>query len=171
MKGNRNEIADKSSRGVADQFVPDGGKERKYAPLDWRTWRYLELAVTTADEPLVLENLKTEYTAYPFTRVASFESDDPELDRIWQTGWDTLRICSHDAYMDTPYWERLQYLGDTRIEALVTYVTTGDDRLPRGSDRCVSRFPALRWHYLEPVSHQGVPEYPWFFPLLHRHGA
>ena len=33
--------------------------------------------------------------------------------------------------MDTPYWERLQYVGDTRIQTLISYTNTGDDRLPR----------------------------------------
>ena len=33
--------------------------------------------------------------------------------------------------MDTPYWEQLQYVGDTRIQALISYAVTGDDRLAK----------------------------------------
>ena len=33
--------------------------------------------------------------------------------------------------MDTPYYERLQYVGDTRIQALISYTVGGDDRLAR----------------------------------------
>jgi hypothetical protein len=33
--------------------------------------------------------------------------------------------------MDTPYYEQLQYVGDTRIQALISYVIAGDDRLGR----------------------------------------
>jgi hypothetical protein len=33
--------------------------------------------------------------------------------------------------MDTPYWERLQYIGDTRIQVLISYTVAGDDRLAR----------------------------------------
>jgi alpha-L-rhamnosidase len=33
--------------------------------------------------------------------------------------------------MDTPYYERMQYIGDTRIQALISYTVAGDDRLAR----------------------------------------
>ena len=33
--------------------------------------------------------------------------------------------------MDTPYWEQMQYIGDTRIQALISYSVAGDDRLAR----------------------------------------
>ena len=33
--------------------------------------------------------------------------------------------------MDAPYWEQLQYVGDTRIQALISYVVSGDSRLAR----------------------------------------
>ena len=42
-----------------------------------------------------------------------------------------LQMCSHETYMDCPYYEQLQYVGDTRLEALVTLVLTGDLCLPR----------------------------------------
>ena len=33
--------------------------------------------------------------------------------------------------MDTPFWEQLQYIDDTRIQALTSYAVTGDARLAR----------------------------------------
>ncbi len=130
-KGNRNEVGGKHLVGVADEFLPDGGAHREFAPLDWRTWRYVSLEVVTAAEPLRLERFTAAFTAFPFERRARFASDDASLTAIWDVGWRTARLCAHDAYMDTPYWERLQYVGDTRIQALISYTNAGDDRLAR----------------------------------------
>jgi len=129
-KGNRNEIAGKHILGVRDEFLPDG-PARTFTPLSWRTWRYLQLDVKTAEQPLRLEALRTWFTAYPFEERGAFESDDTALRAIWDIGWRTARLDAHDTYMDTPYWERLQYVGDTRLQALISYTVAGDDRLAR----------------------------------------
>ena len=130
-KGNRSEIAEKRIVGISDEFLPDGSQGRKFMPLGWRAWRYLQLDIKTEDEPLRVEGLRSWFTAYPFEEKGRFESDDPSLAKIWEIGWRTARVDAHDTYMDTPYWERLQYIGDTRIQALISYTVSGDDRLGR----------------------------------------
>jgi alpha-L-rhamnosidase len=130
-KGNRNEIQGRHIEGRRDEFVADGGAERRFAPLWWRTWRYMQIEVTTKAEPLRLDGLRAWFTAYPFDAKAAITGDIPELEGLWTTGWRTARLCAHETYMDAPYWEQLQYVGDTRIQALVSYVMTGDSRLAR----------------------------------------
>ncbi len=105
--------------------------DRVFQPLWWRTWRYLQLDVTTEDAPLRLDALRAWFSAYPFDAKAAIHGDIPQLDPLWQTGWRTARLCAHETYMDAPYWEQLQYVGDTRIQALISYVMTGDSRLAR----------------------------------------
>lgn len=117
--------------GLTDSFLPDGGSHRVFTPLWWRTWRYLDLDITTGSEPLTLESLKAYFTAYPFEQRAKFESADPDLAKIWDISWRTARDDAHETYMDTPYYEQLQYVGDTRIQALISYTVAGDDRLGR----------------------------------------
>jgi len=130
-KGNRNEIADKEISGIYDDFLPDGAKGRTFSPLVWRTWRYLQLDITTRDQGVDITQFRSWFTAFPFEERAKFSSDDPELSAIWSIGWRTARLDAHDTYMDTPYWEQLQYIGDTRIQALLSYTVAGDDRLAR----------------------------------------
>jgi len=129
--------------GLTDSFLPDGGQHRTFEPLWWRTWRYLDLDITTGDEPLTLESLTAQFTAYPFEERASFKSVDPDLAKIWEISWRTARLDAHETYMDTPYWEQLQYVGDTRIQALISYTVGGDDRLARQALRAfdASRIP------------------------------
>ena len=131
MKGNRNEIAGKHIQGIFDEFLPDGARHRTFMPLGWKTWRYLQLDIETADQPLKVEKLQTWLTAYPFEERGHFESNDDSLKPIWEIGWRTARLDAHDTYMDTPYYERMQYVGDTRIQALISYTVGGDDRLAR----------------------------------------
>lgn len=130
-KGSRNQIAGKHMEGIFDEFIADGAQKRRFMPLGWKTWRYLQLDLSTGDQPLRVEGLRTWFTAFPFEERASFHSEDDSLKPIWDIGWRTARLDAHDTYMDTPYWERMQYAGDTRIQALISYTVAGDDRLAR----------------------------------------
>jgi hypothetical protein len=130
-KGNRNEITGRHIDGITDHFISGGQASAVFEPLWWRTWRYLQIEVTTKSEPLKLESLRAWFSAYPFTDNAKVAGDIRDLDRIWQTGWRTARLDAHETYMDAPYWEQLQYVGDTRIQALISYVVSGDSRLAR----------------------------------------
>jgi len=142
-KGDRDEVGDRDAHGLKDNFLPDGGQHRTFEPLWWRTWRYLALDIETADEPLTLESLTAEFTAYPFEEKATFTSPDNDLKQIWDISWRTARLDAHETYMDTPYYEQLQYVGDTRIQALISYAVAGDDRLARQALEAfdASRFP------------------------------
>ncbi|MEI9970045.1 MAG: alpha-L-rhamnosidase C-terminal domain-containing protein [Terracidiphilus sp.] len=130
-KGDRDEVGDRNAHGLKDNFLPDGGQHRTFEPLWWRTWRYLDLDIQTADDPLTLESLTAEFTAYPFEEKATFTSPDNDLQQIWDISWRTARLDAHETYMDTPYYEQLQYVGDTRIQALISYAVAGDDRLAK----------------------------------------
>jgi hypothetical protein len=142
-KGDRDEVGDRKALGLTDSFLPDGGAHRTFEPLWWRTWRYLDLDITTGDHPLTLESLTAQFTAYPFQERATFAANDPDLAKIWEISWRTARLDAHETYMDTPYYEQLQYIGDTRIQALISYAVAGDDRLARQALLAFdqSRFP------------------------------
>jgi hypothetical protein len=130
-KGNRNDIAGRHAIGFHDIVLPDGGGQHTFEPLWWRTWRYMQIDIETGDEALTLNKLDAHESTYPFEQRALFDSGDAELQHIWEIGWRTARLDAHETYMDTPYYEQLQYIGDTRIQALISYAVTGDDRLAR----------------------------------------
>ncbi len=131
QKGNRDEIEGRTVRGVRDVFLPDGRARRRFTTLYWRSFRYIQMDVTTADEPLRVHDLHGIFTAYPFAERARFASDLPWLAEMWRMNWNGARIGAFETYMDTPYYEQLQYIGDTRVQGLISLYVAGDDRLLR----------------------------------------
>jgi alpha-L-rhamnosidase len=130
-KGNRDKIEGKTIVGVKDVFRPDGGERRRFQTLWFRTYRYVQVEIETADQPLRIHDLHGIFTGYPFELEAKFDSDLPWLRDMWTINWRGARLCAFETYFDTPYYEQLQYVGDTRIQALITLYMTSDDRLVR----------------------------------------
>jgi len=162
-KGHRDAFEGKRFVGYEDEVLPDGGAGRVFHPLWWRTWRYMRIEVETAAEPLTLDRLSVHFTGYPFEERARFDAADETLRRIWEVGWRTARLCAHETYVDCPYYEQLQYVGDTRIQALISYTVAGDDRLARQAidafDRSrrsegltFSRYPSAPQQFIPPFS-------------------
>ena len=132
-KGNRNDIDGKRFVGVKDELIADGRDAQTFTSLAWRTYRYMQLEIKTSDEPLTIDDLYGIFTGYPFELKATFTVDDATLEKIFETGWRTARLDAVETYMDCPYYEQLQYVGDTRIQAMVSLYNSGDDRLMRNA--------------------------------------
>ena len=140
-KGNRNEIEGKFFIGIGDTFRPDGGRRRLFEPLWWRAGRYLEILVKTAGEALVIERWMLGETRYPLSLESEFSCDDARLNNLIPLAIRSLQMCSHETYIDCPYYEQLMYAGDSRLKVLTTYMVTGDIRLPR---KAIAMFDASR---------------------------
>lgn len=130
-KGNRNEIDGKTITGLRDTIRPDGGAHRRFQTLWFRTYRYVQIEIQTAAEPLRVHDLHGIFTAYPFAEKARFKCAWPWIADMWTMNWRVARLCAGETYFDTPYYEQLQYVGDTRIQALISLYMSGDDRLVR----------------------------------------
>lgn len=131
VKGNRNRTEGKIIIGRNDKLISNGDTLQRFSTLDWRTFRYVNLHVETKEEALNIDDVSSTFVGFPFKMRASIDSTDPELHKILEIGWRTARLCAMETYTDCPYYEQLQYLGDTRIQALVSLFNSGDDRLLR----------------------------------------
>jgi alpha-L-rhamnosidase len=142
-KGNRNEVEGKVLIGRKDSILSSGAAHQVFETLAWRTYRYVVLNVNTADSPLTLDDVFGTFTGYPYQLKASLQTTDRTITDIFNIGWRTLRACTIETYMDCPYYEQLQYLGDTRIQALITLYNTGDDRIVKNflAQADMSRLP------------------------------
>jgi hypothetical protein len=133
QKGNRNVVDGKHIIGYQDLVISNGGPNQFYQTLWFRTFRYVELEIETKDEPLIINKFHSIFTGYPLQEKASFQCDDPVFSNIWKVGWHTQRLCAVETFFDCPYYEQLQYVGDTRIQSLVTYYVSGDTMLMRNA--------------------------------------
>src|SRR5438445_1254611 len=97
--------------------------------------------VETGADPLRVHDVSGIFTAYPFVERGKFDSDLSWLDGMWKMNWNGARIGAFETYMDTPYYEQLQYVGDTRIQSLISLYMSGDDRLVR---QAIEQFDASR---------------------------
>jgi len=132
-KGNRNETANKTLSGNQDLIISDGSDSQRFQTLWFRTFRYVELEIETRDEALTIDDLSSIFTGYPFEEKAVFRTDDPVLKNIWEVGWRTQRLCAVETFFDCPYYEQLQYVGDARIQCLVSSYVSGDLRMMRNA--------------------------------------
>ncbi|QDK80456.1 Bacterial alpha-L-rhamnosidase [Spirosoma sp. KCTC 42546] len=170
-KGNRNDVDGKTFIGKADSVLSDGSANQVYSPLWWRTYRYIRLVINTKTEPLVIDDLYGTFTGYPFEAKAKLQTENAELGKMLDIGWRTARLCAFETYMDCPYYEQLQYIGDARIQAMVSLFYAGDDRLARYGLTLMdhSRIPEGITLSRYPTDlHQQIPTFSlWWVAMLH----
>ena len=111
----------------------DGTAEsvERFEPLHWRAFRYVSLRITTVGEPLTVVSFRHAFTAYPYRMTADFACSDPAWERIWCAALRTMQLCSHETFEDCPYYEQMQYAGDTMITSKIALLVSGDYRLTR----------------------------------------
>ncbi len=130
-KGNRNELEGKRMVGVYDVVLPDGGLRRTFRPLWIRSWRYVQLDIETGADPFTLHDIYSEAVHYPAARSAVFETENDTLAALWDMGWRTLLLNAQETFVSDLSWERIQYIGDTKVQALAWMYLTDDYRLVR----------------------------------------
>jgi alpha-L-rhamnosidase len=169
-KGNRNDIEDKYWLGRKDSLIADGATHT-FETMTYRTFRYVRLTVKTESDALTLEDFKSVFTGFPFQAKATLKTDNPLIPQLLDVGFRTARLCAMETYMDCPYYEQLQYIGDARIQALVSLYYAGDERLVRqaldhmdhsriAEGITLSRYPT--------DLHQQIPTFSlWYIGMLH----
>lgn len=116
--------------GVQDVFFPSGSGDR-FETFWFRTFRFVRLEITTQDEALNFAPPVYYQTGYPLEIGTCLHSSVPWVGQVWEVSVNTLLRCMHETYEDSPYYEQLQYVLDTRLEALFTYCLSPDSRLAK----------------------------------------
>ncbi|KAJ5100028.1 hypothetical protein N7532_007029 [Penicillium argentinense] len=133
MPRSKSNRADSNGRlyGMKDIYVvAEGQSQHTFEPFWFRAFRYVQMQITTAEEPLVLESLTLRDTFYPLDIPTSI-SAGVELDNIWKISLRTLQYCRHETFEDCPFYEQNQFASDSRLQMLFTYQISSDDQLAR----------------------------------------
>lgn len=86
--------------------------------------RFLSGATVTSFKAIRLEGID-----YPVEYKGSFESSDPVLNRIWETGAYTAHLCMQDGIWDAVKRDRGRWVGDLDVEGRVINTVFGDPRI------------------------------------------
>lgn len=117
--------------GWCDLWEPAGRDAESFEPLHWRAFRYVGLKIATQAAPLRVRAVRHRFTAYPYRVAAEFACSDPKLEKVWRVALHTMRLCSHETFEDCPYYEQMQYAGDTMITSKIAMLASGDYRLSK----------------------------------------
>lgn len=109
-----------------------GNETARYEPFWFRTFRVMRVEIQVGPEPIDFLSLSATQVNYPMQVKASWsEPGDPQSAQIWDVSIRTMRNCMFDGYSDCPFYEQLQYGGDSFPVGLFHYLLSGDDRLMR----------------------------------------
>ncbi len=100
----------------ADRYVMKDG-DQLFESFTWKSFRYLKLRFRSCFEPVTVHSVHGAVSTYPYEERGQFSSDDPVLNSVFDISRATVRLCSNEFLMDTPWREQAQWLGDV---ALVT---------------------------------------------------
>ncbi len=78
------------------------------------------------------------WAAYPHADKGVFKVSNSNAQKIWDACKHTQKICSLDAYVDTPMREQAQWWGDARVQAWNSFFISGDTKLFRRGIRSIA---------------------------------
>ena len=125
-KGDRDAIENKELLGYYDHIISNGSNNQKFVPNWMRTFRFIEFEIETAEEALVLKNFVNHRSRTAIPSVARFTSDDETYNSIFDICKRTVDICTQDYFLSDAYYETMQYVGDTKVQALVWQAMSGN---------------------------------------------
>jgi hypothetical protein len=108
--------------GATEIYVPPNGTA--YGPKS--AFAYALVRFLGGSSPLRFKAIDVDYIYYPVRQLGSFESSDPEVNKIWQVGAYTAHLCMQDVVLDGPKRDRVCLAGGLDISGRVISTVFGD---------------------------------------------
>ncbi len=108
--------------------------QQTFTSHERRGLRYGSFTFRNFSRPLKIRHVTHKVATYPVVARGRFHSSDETLNKIWEVGAYTVRLCMLDTYVDCPTYEQVYWVGDARNSALVNGIAFGAFDL---TDRCI----------------------------------
>ncbi|MDP9050093.1 MAG: alpha-L-rhamnosidase [Acidobacteriota bacterium] len=92
-------------------------------------FRYVQIRFLHGAPVTAFKSIRAEGIYYPVAHAGTFESSDPLLNRIWETGAYTVHLCMQDGVLDAVKRDRGRWAGDLDVEGRVISTAFGDHAL------------------------------------------
>lgn len=92
-------------------------------------FRYAKVRFLGGATELRFKSIGIDHIYYPVKYAGSFESSDPLLNRVWETGVYTAHLCMQDGVWDASKRDRGRWMGDTDVSGPVIEEAFGDRAL------------------------------------------
>lgn len=125
-KGDRNVIENKELLGYYDYIISNGTNGQSFIPNWMRTFRFIEFEIETAEQELTLNSFVNNKSRTTIPSVARFKTDNETYNRIFEISKRTIDICTQDYFLSDAYYETMQYVGDSKVHALLWQVLSGN---------------------------------------------
>lgn len=113
-----------------DRYIMKEGWQT-WEQFGWKGFRYMQLVFRNLSGPVEVDAVSLNFSTYPVGDRGAFSCSDDLLTTIWGLGAYTDQLCMMDAFMDCPWREKRQWVGDARIEVLTNFAAFGDTALTR----------------------------------------
>jgi alpha-L-rhamnosidase len=124
-------------------------------------FRYARVRFLSGAPEIRFKAIHLEDIYYPVHYQGSFESSDPQLNRIWETGVYTVHLCMQDDIWDATKRDRGRWMGDTDVSGHVSDEVFADHFLLEDTLTHLIGSPPVEQHV------NGIPGYSsfWFTEL------
>lgn len=114
----------------AFEEIAFNGKLQRFEPYWYHAFRYIRLdfPVGTELDP-VLQTYRPYF--YPLEETGKFVCSDPIKNAMWEVSKNTLLCCTHETFIDCPFYEQCQYDMDSALEMMFMLRLTGDGRMAK----------------------------------------
>ncbi len=112
----------------SDRYIMRKGRQ-VWHTFEPRAFRYLQLDLRGLTGQVSIERIQVQQIAYPAPNLGSFECSDEQLNKIWNAGINTLKLCIEDSIVNTPKRERRTTWQDLYIGSRAAFQVLGDTNL------------------------------------------